>query len=154
MSSAKHRIWSGEMYEYHCQRGDKTVYILDRKTKPRIGQVITAYGSKWQVWYIEEGVDGKLEKEVDAYVFGSLAVHKFEQRAKSFDTLDEWSITSIEQGLKFPGKTTGLKAAKECAKQLDAMFAWNTFDYDNHKDVASEAKKVLIEWGVDSREQW
>lgn len=55
MSSAKQRIWSGEMYEYHCQRGDKTVYILDRKTKPRMGQVITAYGYKWQVWYIEEG---------------------------------------------------------------------------------------------------
>lgn len=108
---------------------------------------------KIKIW-IKEGVDGKLEKEVDAYVFGSLAVHKFEQRAKSFDTLDEWSITSIEHGLKFPGKTTGLKAAQECAKQLDAMFAWNTFEREQHPEVALEARKVLIEWGVDDREQW
>ena len=41
------------MHVYHCERGDKTVYILDRKTKPCMGQIITAYGSKWQVWYIE-----------------------------------------------------------------------------------------------------
>lgn len=106
---------------------------------------------KIKIW-IKEGFDGKIEKEIDAYVFGSLAVHKF--HTSSPKELDEWSITSIEHGVKFPGKTTGLKAAQECAKQLDAMFAWNTFDREKHPDVASEARKVLIEWGVDDREQW
>lgn len=108
---------------------------------------------KIKIW-IKDGVEGKLEKEVEAYVFGTLAVHKFEQRSKSFQTLDEWSITSIEQGLKFPGKTTGLKAAQKCAEQLNAMFDWSEFDRDKHPYVALEARKVLIDWGVDDREQW
>ena len=45
---------TNQMHEYYCQYNDgRTAYILDRKTKPRMGQIITAYGSKWQVWYIE-----------------------------------------------------------------------------------------------------
>lgn len=40
-------------HTYVCERDGNSVYILDRKTKPRMGQVITAYGFKWQVWYIE-----------------------------------------------------------------------------------------------------
>lgn len=39
---------------YHCENDEKTMYIVDRKTKPRIGQVITAYGRKFEVWYIED----------------------------------------------------------------------------------------------------
>ena len=45
------------MHTYFCERGDKTVYILDRKTKPRMGQIVSAYGTKWQVWYIETAGD-------------------------------------------------------------------------------------------------
>lgn len=45
---------SEKMHVYVCMRGDKTVYVLDRKTKPKMGAVITAYGSRWQVWYIED----------------------------------------------------------------------------------------------------
>lgn len=42
------------LHVYHCEKGDVTVYILDRKTRPRMGQIIKAYGTRWQVWYIEE----------------------------------------------------------------------------------------------------
>ncbi len=67
------RLLSGrrvsEMHEYICERGEKTVYILDRKTKPRMGEIITAYGSKWQVWYIEEKpLSGLARARLEPYV--------------------------------------------------------------------------------------
>lgn len=30
---------------------------FERKTRPRIGQVVTFKGAKYEVWYIEEGSD-------------------------------------------------------------------------------------------------
>jgi hypothetical protein len=29
--------------------------LFSRKTKPRIGSILTHKGTKWHVWYIEEG---------------------------------------------------------------------------------------------------
>lgn len=41
-------------HTYYLEREDDVLFEIDRKTKPRIGMVLTAYGLKWQVWYIEE----------------------------------------------------------------------------------------------------
>lgn len=45
---------------YYCERDNKTIYVIDRKTAPRMGAVITAYGSKWEVFYIEHHRIGKM----------------------------------------------------------------------------------------------
>jgi len=55
------------VHTYVCERNERTAYILDRKTKPRMGQIITAYGSKFQVWYIEEKPDGRCNARLEPY---------------------------------------------------------------------------------------
>jgi len=54
-------------HEYVCERNGRTVCILDRKSPPKIGKVITAYGSKWQVWYIEYEPSGKCRARLEPF---------------------------------------------------------------------------------------
>lgn len=57
----------GNTHVYFCERNGKTVYVLDRKTKPRMQQVISAYGSKWQVWYVEYEPSGVCRARLEPY---------------------------------------------------------------------------------------
>lgn len=59
-------------HAYHCERNNRTIYILDRKTKPRIGATIKAYGTKWQVWYVEERPDGRCRARLEPWVKGGV----------------------------------------------------------------------------------
>jgi len=43
------------MWAYWLEAEYFPLEIVPRKTKPRIGSVITHAGRKWSVWYIEEG---------------------------------------------------------------------------------------------------
>lgn len=90
---------------------------------------------------------GEMElKEVDAYRVGALAVHQ--HQIEGYES-EDWVITGVAQGRKFPGKTMILKAALACAKELDEMFAWETYDAKKNKDEALKAKEIISSWGMD-----
>lgn len=90
---------------------------------------------------------GEMEsKEVDAYRAGALAVHQ--HQTEGYES-DYWVITGVAQGRKFPGKTIILKVALACAKELDGMFAWETYDPEKNKDEALKAKEIIASWGLD-----
>ncbi len=90
--------------------------------------------------------DGSLEgRMVKAKKIGSLAVH-FES-SPDFES-DEYVISNIHQGLKFPGTAKGFKAAVACAEELLPLTDWDRFDgKDEHVKVA--AKQILKEWGFE-----
>ena len=54
------------MHTYVCDDGS-CIAFLARKTKPKIGQVITAYDTKWEVWYIEDRPDGHCTARLEPY---------------------------------------------------------------------------------------
>lgn len=55
-------------HTYFCEKEDgSTQWVEYRKTKPKMGQVITAYGDKWQVWYIEELPSGRYNARLERY---------------------------------------------------------------------------------------
>lgn len=85
-------------------------------------------------------------EEIEAYVFGDIAVHLAWQKSGQSK---EWVLSSVAKGLKFPGSTVGLKAAIECAKEIDAMdFDWSMYDKTTHHQQAEKAKTILAEWGI------
>jgi hypothetical protein len=46
-----------DLYAYWLEADDMNRFALYRRTKPRMGAVITFARTKWQVWYIEEKGD-------------------------------------------------------------------------------------------------
>lgn len=92
---------------------------------------------------------GMEHKQIDAYRIGALAVHQ--HQTNGYES-DEWVITSAKHGTKFPGRTMLLKAAIACAKELDEMFTWETYDAKKNKAEALKAKEIIASWGLDDFE--
>ena len=44
-------------HEYWLEIGEKPVAVLVRKTKPKIGRIISYNKARWMVWYVEENSD-------------------------------------------------------------------------------------------------
>lgn len=90
--------------------------------------------------------DGKIvDVVVPCSMIGSLAVH-LQHTEEEWDD-GEYVITSVTHGTKFPGSVYGIKAAEACARELNKLFDWVTYDKKTHNDVATKAKDILNDWG-------
>lgn len=80
-------------------------------------------------------------KDVDADIFGHLAVHP----SWASEAL---TITHVATGLRLPVRSYAERAVMACAEDLSKSFDWNFTERDGAKGMAAEVVPVLRSWGV------
>ena len=85
-------------------------------------------------------------KEVDAKIYGKLAVH---QAWLSHDGLsDLLTVTHIPTGANLPVLSEARKAVESCARELSRVVDWDFSDLGGAQGLKSIVVPIIEDWGV------
>lgn len=85
------------------------------------------------------------KREVEAEIFGKLAVHPSWTEPANDDFL---TITHVPTGARLPVRSLAKKAVIACAQELSSSFDWNFDKIEDASHLKGKVIPVLEEYGI------